>query len=146
MVTGQSTSVSSGDTARTAAIGCDHHFSAQGNLLMCHNCCAAAIEKAVTAMREMLARATTFTFEEIDVTIQARFNNRDEGPEIQWIVHQEEDSKRLLNTVGKWETETDKRYQDDDFIDRTRMSLEGAFALVDKLLPPSRLRMEARQQ
>src|SRR3989344_7772417 len=96
------------------------------------------LREDVAAARERLGRATEFTFEEIDVVIAARFNKRAEGAGMHWVIHRVKDPKRFLNREGRWETQEEKAYSSSAFIERTRMFLDEAFAIVEKLLPPSR--------
>lgn len=83
---------------------------------------------------EILSRATQFLFEELDLVIAARHNNRDEGAEVRWVVHKAGNPLRLLNKQGRWETQTLRAYNSDAFIARTRMTLGEAFSLATGIL------------
>lgn len=101
---------------------------------------AEAIRDALEAGRkrdsELLEHASEFYFQgsDKDLAVAARFNNRDEGPEVRWVVHEAGKPNPLVNVRGDWEIQTEESYQDDAFINRTRMSLDEAFALVKRSL------------
>lgn len=105
---------------------------------------ADAIREAVDAeskpYRELLDKATQFCFRGPvkDLVIAARFDSRDEGASIRWVIYEAEKPKRLLSAHSKWENETWKTRKDGAFIGRTRMHFDVAFILVRRLLAAQR--------
>jgi len=91
--------------------------------------------REIEELKKRLARASEFRFEEADLVISMRLNNRDEGSAIRWVIHRVGKPNLLCNTHGLWETQTRKAYRSDSFVGRTRMTLDEAFELVTSFLP-----------
>ena len=85
--------------------------------------------------RERLAMANGFWFEGSDLGISIRFNNRDEGAPIRWIIVDNVNHPDcLLTKDGVWEPQTEENYHDDSLIERTHMSQDEAFDVARNFL------------